>query len=68
MSEFKLLLRHALAIFAGQLATMAYAVTDTIVAGRHSDHALAALSVGTSIFVSVYVSPVSYTHLRAHET
>ena len=56
MSEFKLLLRHALAIFAGQLATMAYAVTDTIVAGRHSDHALAALSVGTSIFVSVYVS------------
>ena len=40
MSEFKLLLRHALAIFAGQLATMAYAVTDTIVAGRHSDLSL----------------------------
>ncbi|MFT4191948.1 MAG: MATE family efflux transporter [Comamonas sp.] len=56
MSEFKTILRHALAIFAGQLATMAYGVTDTIVAGRHSEHALAALSIGTSIFVSVYIS------------
>lgn len=56
MSEPRIILRHALAIFAGQLATMAYGVTDTIVAGRHSDHALAALSIGTSIFVSVYVS------------
>lgn len=56
MSEFKVILRHALAIFAGQLATIAYGITDTIVAGRHSDHALAALSVGTSIFISVYIS------------
>lgn len=48
--------QHALTVLAGQLAVMAFGVTDTIVAGRYSPTALAALSVGTSIFVSVYVS------------
>ena len=35
---------------------MAFGVTDTIVAGRHSSEALAALSIGSAIFVSVYVA------------
>ena len=43
-------------MLAGQLATMAFGVTDTIVAGRHSSEALAALSIGSAIFVSVYVA------------
>src|SRR5690606_20013742 len=36
--------RHAGTVLAGQLATMAFGVTDTIVAGRYSQQALAALS------------------------
>ena len=35
---------------------MAFGVTDTIVAGRYSDAALAALSVGTAVYVSVFVA------------
>ncbi|RYF64150.1 MAG: MATE family efflux transporter, partial [Comamonadaceae bacterium] len=35
---------------------MAFGVTDTIVAGRYNEGALAALSVGSAIFISVYVS------------
>ena len=35
---------------------MAFGVTDTIVAGRYAEGALAALSVGSAIFISVYVS------------
>jgi MATE family multidrug resistance protein len=48
--------RHAATVLAGQLAVMAFGVTDTIVAGRYAEGALAALSVGSAIFVSVYVS------------
>ena len=48
--------QHALTVLAGQLAVMAFGVTDTIVAGRSAEEALAALSVGSAIFVSVYVS------------
>ena len=39
----------------GQLAVMSFGVADTIIAGRYSDTALAALSVGSAIYVSVYV-------------
>eukprot|EP01037_Dinobryon_pediforme_P003468 gene3468-3513_t len=35
---------------------MAFGVTDTIVAGRYSESSLAALSVGSAIFISVYVA------------
>lgn len=56
MTEFKIITRHAATVLAGQLATMAFGVTDTIVAGRHSSEALAALSIGSAIFVSVYVA------------
>jgi MATE family multidrug resistance protein len=54
--EFPFIARHAVTVLTGQLAVMAFGVTDTVVAGRHSDTALAALSVGSAIFVSVYVA------------
>lgn len=56
MSEKSTITRHALTVLAGQLAVMAYGVTDTIVAGRHAEASLAALSVGSAIFISVYVA------------
>ena len=56
MSERSTITRHALTVLAGQLAVMAYGVTDTIVAGRHAEASLAALSVGSAIFISVYVA------------
>jgi len=55
-SERALIARHAGTVLVGQLAVMAFGVTDTIIAGRYSEHALAALSVGAAVFVSVYVS------------
>ena len=48
--------RHAGTVFAGQIAVMGFGVVDTIVAGRHSEASLAALSVGSAIFVTVYVA------------
>ena len=56
MGELATIARHAGTVLAGQLAIMAFGVTDTIVAGRYDAHALAALSVASAIFVSVYVS------------
>ena len=55
-SELSIIVRHALTVLAGQLAVMAFGVTDTVVAGRYSPAALAALSVGSAVFVSVYIS------------
>lgn len=54
--ERGLIARHAGTVFIGQMAVMAFGVTDTIVAGRYAEDALAALSVGAAIFISVYVS------------
>jgi MATE family multidrug resistance protein len=54
--ERSLIARHAGTVLVGQLAVMAFGVTDTIIAGRYSEHALAALSVGAAVFISVYVS------------
>lgn len=56
MSESSTISRHALTVLTGQLAVMAFGVTDTIVAGRHGETSLAALSVGSAIFISVYVA------------
>ena len=56
MSELKIISRHAGTVLVGQLAVMAFGVTDTIVAGRYSDASLAALSVGSAIFISVFVA------------
>jgi len=56
MAEQRFILRHAGTVLAGQLATMAFGVTDTLVAGRYSSEALAALSVGSAIYISVFVA------------
>ncbi len=56
MSERSIILKHAVTVLAGQLAIMAFGVTDTVVASRHSEQALAALSIGSAVFVSVYVA------------
>ncbi len=55
MSELKIIARHAGTVLVGQLAIMAFGVADTVIAGRYSDTALAALSVGSAIYISVYV-------------
>ena len=55
MSEFKIISQHAATVLVGQLAVMAFGVADTVIAGRHSDAALAALSVGSALYISVYV-------------
>ena len=49
MTELRILIRHAGTVLVGQLAVMAFGVTDTIVAGRYSQEALAALSVGSAM-------------------
>jgi len=56
VSERGIIARHAATVLAGQLATMAFGVTDTIVAGRFSQQALAALSVGSAVYISVFVA------------
>ena len=56
MTELRTLARHAGTVLVGQLAVMAFGVTDTIVAGRYSPEALAALSVGSAVFISVFVA------------
>ncbi len=58
-SEIGVIAQHAKVIVVGQLATMAYGVTDAVVAGRYSDEALATLAVASSIFISIYVSLMS---------
>ena len=55
MSEFRVISRHAGTVLVGQLAIMAFGVADTVIAGRYSDQALAALSVASAIYISVYV-------------
>ena len=56
MSERRSVLKHALMVLVGQLAVISFGVTDTIVAGRYDPHALAALSIGSAIYISVYVA------------
>jgi multidrug resistance protein, MATE family len=56
VSELRMIARHAGTVLAGQLAVMAFGVTDTIVAGRYSQQALAALSVGSAVYISVFVA------------
>jgi MATE family multidrug resistance protein len=56
LSERGVIARHAGTVLAGQLATMAFGVTDTIVAGRYSQQALAALSVGSAVYITVFVA------------
>ena len=46
MKDLKIISQHAATVLIGQLAVMAFGVADTVIAGRYSDTALAALSVG----------------------
>lgn len=62
MSELSTIARHAGTVLAGQLAVMAFGVTDTIVAGRYSEEALAALSVGSAVYISVFVALLGVLH------
>lgn len=55
-TERALITRHASTILVGQLAVMAFGITDTLVAGRFDPKALAALSVGSAVFISVFVA------------
>jgi multidrug resistance protein, MATE family len=55
VSDLKAITQHAATVLVGQLAVMAFGVADTVIAGRYSDTALAALSVGSAIYISVYV-------------
>ena len=56
MSERHVILRHASMVLVGQLAVMAFSITDSIVAGRFADTALAALSVAAATYVTVHIS------------
>ena len=53
--DLRAMLQHATTIWIGQLAVMAFAIADTLIAGRYATEALAALSVGTAIYFSVYI-------------
>jgi multidrug resistance protein, MATE family len=55
VSELRIISRHAATVLVGQLAVMAFGVADTLIAGHYSDTALAALSVGSAIYISVFV-------------
>lgn len=56
MPELRTIARHAGTVLVGQLAVMAFGVADTIVAGRYSEQALAALSVGAAVYITVFVA------------
>ncbi|MFD0668589.1 MATE family efflux transporter [Ramlibacter sp. MAHUQ-53] len=56
MQELRTIARHAGTVFVGQVAVMAFGLTDTLVAGRFSAEALAALSVGSAVYISIFVA------------
>ncbi len=56
MFEARLIARHASTVLMGQMAVMAFGIADTLIAGRYDASALAALSVGSAIYISVYVA------------
>lgn len=53
--ERSLIARQAGTVLVGQVAVVAFGVIDTLVAGRHSEAALAALSVGSAVYITVFV-------------
>jgi MATE family multidrug resistance protein len=56
ISERKLIFNHALTVWVGQIAVMSFGITDTVVAGRYSEHALATLSIGSAFYITVFVA------------
>jgi MATE family multidrug resistance protein len=55
-SERATILRHASTVVVGQLAVMAFGITDTLVAGHFADTALAALSVASAAYITIHIS------------
>jgi MATE family multidrug resistance protein len=55
-TERATIMRHAGTVMVGQLAVMAFSITDTLVAGRFADTALAALAVASATYVTVHIS------------
>ena len=55
-TERATIMRHAGTVMVGQLAVMAFSVTDTLVAGRFADTALAALAVASATYITVHIS------------
>jgi multidrug resistance protein, MATE family len=55
-TERGIIMRHAGTVLIGQLAVMAFGITDTLVAGHFADTALAALSVASATYVTVHIS------------
>jgi len=55
-SERATIMRHAGTVMVGQLAVMAFSITDTLVAGHFSDTALAGLAVASATYVTVHIS------------
>jgi MATE family multidrug resistance protein len=56
MTELRIITRHAGTVLVGQLAIMSFGIADTLIAGRYSPHALAVLSLASSIYISIYVA------------
>ena len=56
MTERRIILSHASTVLVGQLAVMAFSITDTWVAARYADTALAALSVASATYITVHIS------------
>ena len=55
-SERRTIMQHAGTVMVGQLAVMAFSITDTLVAGHFADTALAALAVAAATYVTVHIS------------
>jgi len=55
-TERATILRHAGTVAVGQLAVMAFGITDTLVAGHFTDTALAALSVASAAYITIHVT------------
>ena len=55
-SERNKIVQHAATVMVGQLAVMAFSVTDTLVASRFADTALAGLAVASATYVTVHIS------------
>ncbi|WP_310646797.1 MATE family efflux transporter [Limnohabitans sp.] len=55
-TELATILRHAGTVLVGQLAVMAFGITDTLVAGHFADTALAALSVASATYITIHIS------------
>ena len=55
-SERAIIMRHAGTVMVGQLAVMGFSVTDTLVASRFADTALAGLAVASATYVTVHIS------------